>query len=152
MITIGRGLKRRVVKQRGVKQRACKQSGFTLIEVIVFIVVMALAFTTVMQVYQRAVINSADPLIMLRAKTLARSTLDTLLSREYDELERFHGRSPTVIRTVGQYQVLAEVVLAGASFNLPKDALQRVTVTVKMSGEHSLSLTGYKAEYPWKYP
>ncbi len=127
-----------------LKRGACKQKAFTLVEVIVFLVVMSLAFVGVAQIYHQAVTSSADPIIMLRAKTLARSTLDTVLSHRFDELESFNGLQATE----GQYEIITQVVAEGVQFGLPEHAFRRVTVTVYMPGNTSLSLAGYKGVDP----
>jgi MSHA pilin protein MshD len=59
--------------------------GVTLIELLVFIVVMAIAVTAVVGVYSETVRGSNDPLIRLRALELAQAQLDEVLARKFDE-------------------------------------------------------------------
>jgi len=58
--------------------------GFTLIELVVFIVVISVGLVGVLSVYNNTVARSADPLIQLRSLELAQAQLDEVLSRKYD--------------------------------------------------------------------
>jgi len=62
-----------------------RQSGFTLIELIVFMVVVSIALGTMVLVYNQSVINSVDPIIRVQMAELAQSQLDEILARKYDE-------------------------------------------------------------------
>lgn len=59
--------------------------GFTLIEVIVVIVVLAIALTGVTLVIHRAVIQSPEGLVQTRAMELAQAYLDEILTKRFDE-------------------------------------------------------------------
>lgn len=59
--------------------------GFTLIELVVVIVVLALALTGVTLVINRAVLQSPEGLLQTRAMELAQTYLDEILSKRFDE-------------------------------------------------------------------
>jgi MSHA pilin protein MshD len=59
--------------------------GFTLIELIAFIVVIGLSLTTIGSVFQHSVIRIQDPLINSHLLSMAQSQLDEVLSRKFDE-------------------------------------------------------------------
>lgn len=61
------------------------QQGFTLIEMVVFLVVVATASTALFKVYNYSLINQGDPLIRVRAIELAQARLDEVLALKYDE-------------------------------------------------------------------
>lgn len=61
------------------------QRGFTLIEMVVFLVVVATASTALFKVYNYGLLNQADPLIRVRAVELAQARLDEILALKYDE-------------------------------------------------------------------
>lgn len=61
------------------------QKGFTLIEMVVFLVVVATASTALFKVYNYSLINQGDPLIRVRAIELAQARLDEVLALKYDE-------------------------------------------------------------------
>lgn len=58
--------------------------GFTLIELMVFIVVVSIALGALMRVYQQAVSTSVDPIIRVRLLELAQSKLDEVMVRKFD--------------------------------------------------------------------
>lgn len=59
--------------------------GVSLIEMVVFIVVVSIALLALVGVYRQASIHNADPLIRTRALESAQSLLDEILSLKYDE-------------------------------------------------------------------
>jgi len=61
------------------------EQGFTLIELIVFIVVISLALTGLFSVFNQSMLNSVDPIIRVRALELAQSKLDEVLVRKFAE-------------------------------------------------------------------
>jgi len=61
------------------------EQGFTLIELIVFIVVISLALTGLFSVFNQSMLNSIDPIIRVRALELAQSKLDEVLVRKFAE-------------------------------------------------------------------
>lgn len=61
------------------------QRGVTLIELMVFIVVISLALGALLSVYRYSVINSVDPVVRVRLLEAAQSQLDVVLAQPYDE-------------------------------------------------------------------
>ncbi len=62
-----------------------RQSGFTLIEMVVFMVVISFGLAALLLAYNHAVTRSADPIIRVRLLELAQSQLDDVMARKYDE-------------------------------------------------------------------
>lgn len=60
-------------------------SGVSLVEMIVFIVVVSIALLALVGVYNQAMVNNADPIIRVRALEAAQSKLDEILALKYDE-------------------------------------------------------------------
>jgi MSHA pilin protein MshD len=60
-------------------------AGVSLIELIVFIVVVSIALLALVGVYRQATINNVDPIIRLRALEAAQSKLDEILALKYSE-------------------------------------------------------------------
>ena len=60
-------------------------SGVTLIEMIVFIVVVSIALVALITVFNEAMTNSVDPLIRVRALECAQAKLDEVSARKFDE-------------------------------------------------------------------
>jgi MSHA pilin protein MshD len=67
------------------RQKSCNQSGVSLIEMIVFIVVVSIALLALVGVYNQATINNVDPIVRVRALEAAQSKLDEILALKYAE-------------------------------------------------------------------
>jgi MSHA pilin protein MshD len=61
------------------------QLGATLIELIVFIVIVGIALAATLKVFNQSIQSSNDPLIRIRALELGQAQLDDILSRKFDE-------------------------------------------------------------------
>jgi MSHA pilin protein MshD len=84
--SVGRALARHVdLKVDLPILRNTNPRGFTLVELVVVIVVLALALTGVTLVINRAVIQSPEALLQTRAMELAQTYLDEILSKRFDE-------------------------------------------------------------------
>ena len=59
--------------------------GVSLIELIVFIVVVSIALLALVGVYRQATINNVDPVVRVKALEAAQSLLDEILSLRYSE-------------------------------------------------------------------
>jgi len=62
----------------------CKQSGITLVELIVTIVVVAVAVTGVLLAVQFSMRHSADPMIRQQQVAIADAYMEEIMLREYD--------------------------------------------------------------------
>ena len=63
----------------------CRSRGVTLVELVVFIAVVAVALVGLLAVFNRAVTASIDPIMQVRALELAQARLDEVLSRKFAE-------------------------------------------------------------------
>jgi MSHA pilin protein MshD len=59
--------------------------GVSLIEMVVFIVIVSIALLALIGVYRQATVKNVDPLIRIRALEAAQAKLDELLALKYDE-------------------------------------------------------------------
>ena len=59
-----------------------RQRGFTLIELIIFIVVVGVGVAGILSVYTTSIKNSADPLVRKQALAIAESLLEEILLKE----------------------------------------------------------------------
>ncbi|HEY8940155.1 MAG TPA: type II secretion system protein [Cellvibrio sp.] len=62
-----------------------KECGVTLIEMIVFIVIISIALLVLVNTFRQATIRNVDPLVRVQALEAAQSMLDEILSLKYDE-------------------------------------------------------------------
>lgn len=130
--------------------------GVTLIELIVFLVIVGIALSATIAVFSRTVVGANDPLIQARALELAQAQLDSILSRRFDENTPVGGvpacdalggiacagiSSDADFDDVGDfngfvdtshagYTISVGVNDAGAELGLSDDAARRITVSV----------------------
>ena len=62
-----------------------KQKGISLIELVIFIVIMSIALTGITLIYINTTRYSADPMVRIRSIELAQSTLEEILLKAYDD-------------------------------------------------------------------
>ena len=60
------------------------QKGISLIELIIFIVILSVSLTAITLIYINATRYSADPMVRIRSIELAQSTLEEILLKAYD--------------------------------------------------------------------
>ena len=143
--------------------------GFTLIEVIVFIVVVGAGLTGILSVMNTVVKSSADPMVRKQAMTIAESLLEEILLKEYgnpgggysgtvraqfDDVGDYAGYTTTggivdvsgaAVAGLGSYNI-APAVTVVASSDLTGIAAKKVTVSVTGPGV-TISLSGYRSNY-----
>lgn len=145
------------------------QRGFTLIEVIVFIVVVGAGLTGILSVMNTVVKSSADPMVRKQAITIAESLLEEILLKEYgnpsggysgtvraqfDDVGDYAGYTTTggivdvtgaAVAGLGSYNI-APAVTVVASSDLTGVAAKKITVSVTGPGV-TISLSGYRGNY-----
>ncbi len=154
-----------------MRLRRC--SGVTLIETIVFLVIVSIALGVLVRVYTYAVVNSVDPLVRTRALGLAQAQLDEIMSRKFDE-NTPTGGVPACDSTLGvacagisadsdyddvgdyngyvnssyaNHTLTVSVSAAGADLGLPAAQARLVSVNATVSGGDSLTLSAYKTNF-----
>lgn len=73
------------VGQSALGQPPRSQSGVSLLELVVFIVVVSIALGALFSVFNHAMINSVDPMIQVRALECAQAKMDEVIARKFDE-------------------------------------------------------------------
>jgi len=140
------------------------QRGVTLVELVISIVIIAVAVTGVMSVMSMTVRHSADPVIQQQMAAIAESYMDEILLQAYsdpngtqvkeasrslyDDVPDYDGLSDvgakdqqgTVISGLTEYTITVAV----ASVTVVGLAALQVTVTVSLPTMTALSLVGYK--------
>jgi MSHA pilin protein MshD len=139
-----------------------RESGFTLLELIIFIVVVAAGLAGILAVMNTTVRSSADPMVRKQAIALAESTLEEVLQKAYDdpdgsnagETDRsnwdnvgdYNGRTEADLAlppALAGYAVSIAVVQDNATLGI---VARRVTVTVTRGAE-SITLSGFRTNY-----
>ncbi len=143
-----------------------RQSGFTLVELIFFIVVVALGISGILTVMNVSVRSSADPLVRKQTMAVAESLLEEILLKSYDDPDD----SPAVVEasralydnvsdyagytTSGGMKDMAGTSIAGLGpynvsgvvvTNMTLNGIPARQVIVTVTGpDGPLSLTGYR--------
>ena len=96
------------------------QSGITLIELVVTIVVLGVALITLSGILRGGASNNSDLTIQVRATSLAQAYLDEILGKRYDERTRNRGVPPCSTAAPAPRQCSAEASF-GADYGSPVD-------------------------------
>ena len=137
--------------------------GFTLIELIMFIVIVSIALVGVLKVMDLVVASSADPMVRKQAVALAESVLQEVLQKAYADPDPASASSETTRATfnhVDNYNGLTNstftdlpstlsnyvIAIAVTSATLGSVAARKVAVTVTY-GANAVVLTGYRTSY-----
>ncbi len=145
-----------------------KQRGFTLIELILFIVIVSVGLTGILSVMNVTVKSSADPMVRKQAMAMAESLLEEILLKNYhdpdatnvgeteradwDNVADYASKTNAALgipENLSAYVVTTEVTndattrLGNLTDSLPA---WRITVTVTHASE-IISMTGYRTCY-----
>ncbi len=137
-------------------------AGFTLIELIIFIVVVSAGLAGILSVMNTTVKSSADPMVRKQAIALAESVLEEVLQKAYadpdstnagengrtdwDNVDDYNGKTQAELAlpaAVAAYAVQVNVSDGQAALGIEA---RRVTVSVSKDAE-SITLTGYRTNY-----
>ncbi|MDZ7924269.1 MAG: prepilin-type N-terminal cleavage/methylation domain-containing protein [Marinagarivorans sp.] len=156
-----------------IKSARAKQQGLTLIEVVVFIVVISIGLTLLVKSVGQNLNTSADPILRLKALEKGQALLDEILARQYDEntptsgipacdsndgvacagiladgdfddVGDYNGYSDT---SDSGYSLSTTVQFAGTELGLAASAAKRITVVVTTPDGKSLTLSAYKVNF-----
>lgn len=142
---------------------AHRQTGFTLVELIVFIVVVGVGLAGILSVMDTSVKSSADPMIRKQAIAIAESVLEEVLQKAYvdpddspavveasrdlwDDVDDYNGQTQTAFAfpsSLSAYTLAISVTADSATLGI---AAKRVRITVTRGAE-AIVLTGYRTNY-----
>jgi MSHA pilin protein MshD len=149
--------------------------GFTLIELIIFIVVVSAALAGILSVMNTVVKSSADPMVRKQTIAIAESLLEEILLKEYadpaggysgsdralfDDVSDYHGYTTTggIAEVFNMTSTTVGAPVAGlGSYNIAPPvtvaaatlgSLTVMKITVSVTGPGgTISLTGYRSNY-----
>jgi MSHA pilin protein MshD len=144
------------------------QRGFSLVEAVLFIVVVSVALVVVLKAFEIANVGSADPVLRRQSLAIAQAMLEEIGYKpvadpgggtpanrsEFDHVDDYNGFGMAGISTLdgmplaGLEHYRVDVAVVPAAFGgVPPAAGRRFTVTVTDPSGQGLSLDGYKADY-----
>ncbi|MGI1678361.1 MAG: prepilin-type N-terminal cleavage/methylation domain-containing protein [Cellvibrionaceae bacterium] len=152
-----------------------KQNGVTLIETIVFIVVIGITLTAMVSVFTQYLGNSVDPIVQIRALECAQTKLDEITARRFDENSPTGGVPPcgsaesgavscagivadSGLDDVGDFNGITDssnpdctstvtVVEAGSDLGMVNNQARRITVNTTSRGGGNATLTTYRTNF-----
>jgi MSHA pilin protein MshD len=143
------------------------QSGYTLIELVVAITVLAIAVSGAVAALTTVALRSADAMVQEQATAIASAYLSEVLQKPFgafdghitrptfDVVDDYAGlnnagaqdQTGTLIPGLGQYTVVVNVS-AGALGGVPAAQLREIDVTVTHTSGVVVVLSGYRTLYP----
>jgi len=144
-----------------------RERGATLIELIISIVVIAIAASAVLGVLASTVGRSADAMVMSQAVAIAEAYLEEISLKPYadpdgtdgealrpafDDVDDYHGlvdngarnQFGTALAPLARYTVTVTVVASTALTGVPGGDAERIDVRVTYPGNGAVALTGYR--------
>ena len=154
-----------------IRRRSRCNRGFTLLEVITTIVILAIAASAILGVYSYLVSESADPVIQQQGLAIAEAYMEEIRLKpfvdpnggepeasrdEFDDVNDYHGLDDSPPRNqtggtwnfgnLGDYRVQVEVVNAALDTIALGNSLQ-ITVTVEHPAIAPIVLTSFRTNY-----
>jgi MSHA pilin protein MshD len=143
------------------------ERGATLIELVISIVVIAIAASAVLGVLSGSVGRSADAMVLSQGVAIAEAYLEEISLRPFDDPDGVDGEAVrpdfddvddydglvdvgardqfgTALPPLAQYTVSVAVTASGGLAGIPAADAQRVDVRVTHPGNVVVALTGYK--------
>lgn len=147
--------------------RAYGERGATLIELVVSIVVIAIAASAVLGVLSRSVGRSADAMVLAQAVSVAEAYLEEIslkpyadpdgvdgeaLRTDFDDVDDYNGlvdngardQFGAALASLSAYTVNVTVATSAALPGVPAADTERVDVQVTHPGNITVRLSGYK--------
>jgi MSHA pilin protein MshD len=152
------------------------QRGLSMIELVVFIVVVSIGVLGILSVFNVALRGSTDPLVNKQSTAIAEAMLDEILAKDFtvggylendhtksdraqfDDISDYAGYDQTGIKAIDgspvigleNYKVAIIIDTSSSdnsfSLNLPAGDIKKVTVVVTR-GVNTITLTGYRTNY-----
>lgn len=145
---------------RTISRFVIVQRGVSLLEMIVFIVVVSIALGALLSVYTQSARSNVDPIIRLRLLEAAQSRLDEVIALRYDEATPTGGvphcnpctggSNPVRLSNVSDYNGFPDSPYPNYSrlVSVTTDGNRKlITVTVTSPDGQSLALSAYRYNF-----
>ncbi len=148
-----------------INNKRARHSGFTLLEIITTVVVIAVAAPTLMSVFSSTIQTSADPMFQHQALSIAEAYMEEILLKDFaigpettrasfDDVRDYNGltdvgardQANNLIAGLNDYTVSVTVANDGLNGIAAADAL-RIDITVSHALIDDILLSGYRVNY-----
>ena len=109
-----------------------RHRGFTLIELIIFIVVVSAGLAGILSVMNTVVKSSADPMVRKQSIAIAESLLEEILLKNYNDPDAV---STVVIRLVSRLRRLYEIGIFISSYPIRRSPTAILIVAARQVGK-----------------
>ena len=147
-----------------------RQSGTTLIELVIAIVIIAIAASSVLMVLSTSIAHSADPMVRHQAVAIAEAYLEEITlksfadpdgvdgeaSRDlYDDVDDYNGlvdagardQFDAAIADLSDYTVSVAVTASGALPSIASTDLFLISVTITHAAQIDFTVSAYRANF-----
>lgn len=147
-----------------------REAGLTLVELLVSIVIVGIAASTVLGVFSTTAASSADPLIRHQAAAIAEAYLEEIRLRSFDDPDGSDGEGAradfddvddydglvdvgardqfgNAITGLDDYTVTVSVANSSGLGGLSSGSVLRIDVLVSRGNDISYRVSGYRADY-----
>lgn len=146
-----------------------KQAGITLVELILYIVIVSIGLAGILSVMSVTTQRSADPMVRKQALAVAESLMEEISLKDFsdpdgseagetrptfDDVDDYNGYSSTGVKDIDENPIgaLADydvaITVAGAALGgIAAGEALLITVTVSGPGTESITLNGYRTNY-----
>ncbi|MEH6445632.1 MAG: prepilin-type N-terminal cleavage/methylation domain-containing protein [Oceanospirillaceae bacterium] len=126
---------------------AVSESGFTLIESIFTIAIIAIAMTGLIAVWSNAVVHSADPYWQSKSVALGKIYLAKIKRSHFSDLEKLQTAADQTLDDYQGFKTSFKVSFAGSDFALSHHDLKKVVIKITApQGTEQLFVT-YKGSW-----
>ncbi len=148
-----------------INNKRARHSGFTLLEIITTVVVIAVAAPTLMSVFSSTIQTSADPVFQHQALSIAEAYMEEILLKDFaigpetarasfDDVRDYNGLSDVgardqannLIAGLNDYTISVAVANDGLNGIAAADSL-RIDITVSHAMIDDILLSGYRVNY-----
>jgi len=148
-----------------IKNNRPRLSGFTLLEIITTVVVIAVAAPTLMSVFSSTIQTSADPMFQHQALSIAEAYMEEILLKDFaigpettranfDDVRDYNGltdvgardQANNLIAGLNDYTISVTVANDGLNGIAAADSL-RIDITVSHVVIDNILLSGYRVNY-----
>ena len=148
-----------------INNKRARHSGFTLLEIITTVVVIAVAAPTLMSVFSSTIQTSADPMFQHQALSIAEAYMEEILLKDFaigpettrasfDDVRDYNGltdvgardQANNLIAGLNGYTISVTVANDGLNGIAAADSL-RIDLTVSHALIDDILLSGYRVNY-----